>query len=306
MKDYSGITLDSMRPYYVGYGTDNGGITLCFHLDDYKFKELSKNRVFNDEDVKYGLLLVDFQKGIIDYKYAFNFFIKPVFYENELNDKMKFENLLVEQGSDEEKELCEALIDIADKGVRANFKKYLEEAKKGEDLSTVLHFGFSEEDIKNLAILHRDGQRPIRNKIEDLLTDCNFHTECADIQNGNYDKYINYNKPQPTTVEPVKTEPIEEKPTGKSVKDVILDYENNIYWLEKQKQFYNENNGKYKPKLSIDDGCTIELSYTDLEMLQSNYKELHKALKQMFPKEYNEIHQKDVVEQNNDEDELDR
>ena len=81
--------------------------------------------------------------------------------------------------------------------IRADFKKALDTVKKSKygdywDVSSIaqaLDFGFSDEDIKNLAILHRDEPK-YRGKIYDLLEDCNFHTECADFEAGRYDKYI--------------------------------------------------------------------------------------------------------------------
>ena len=82
------------------------------------------------------------------------------------------------------------------KEIRADFKKALDTVKKSSygiwdagELSEALGFGFSDEDIKNLAILHRD-EPEYRGKISDLLQDCNFHTENADFEAGRYEKYI--------------------------------------------------------------------------------------------------------------------
>ena len=82
------------------------------------------------------------------------------------------------------------------KEIRADFKKALDTVKKDlygnwdvGELSQALSFGFSDEDIKNLAILHRD-EPEYRSKISDLLQDCNFHTENTDFEAGRYDKYI--------------------------------------------------------------------------------------------------------------------
>ena len=72
--------------------------------------------------------------------------------------------------------------------IRMDFAKALKNAQKGSDLSYPLGFGFSKDDIRELAKLHKRNR--YRRKIEDLLTDCNFHQECADFADGNYDEYL--------------------------------------------------------------------------------------------------------------------
>ncbi|MDU2155957.1 MAG: SNF2-related protein [Clostridium sp.] len=56
------------------------------------------------------------------------------------------------------------------------------------ELSSAIGYGFSDEDIKELAQLHKEGFE--QEKIEDLLEDCNFHAEQQDFINKAYDKYI--------------------------------------------------------------------------------------------------------------------
>lgn len=80
-----------------------------------------------------------------------------------------------------------SIIKTAD--IRLDFKSALENVEHGYDLSEILHYGFNDEDIHNLAIIHKDNPE-LREKIEDLLEDCNFHTECSDFNDGNYDDYI--------------------------------------------------------------------------------------------------------------------
>ena len=70
-----------------------------------------------------------------------------------------------------------------------DFNKALSRVKEGSDLSRKCGWGFSMLEIKELAILHKTGKH--REKIEDLLTDCNFHRECSDFMHGRYDQYIN-------------------------------------------------------------------------------------------------------------------
>ena len=72
--------------------------------------------------------------------------------------------------------------------IRLDFDKAFSSVKDGCDLSYPLGFGFTPEDIKNLALLHKAGKH--RKKIEDLLEDCNFHQECGAFAAGDYDDYI--------------------------------------------------------------------------------------------------------------------
>lgn len=72
--------------------------------------------------------------------------------------------------------------------IRNDWNKAFESVEEGVQLSGPIGFGFSDSDIKELALLHKANKHRV--KIEDLLTDCNFHTECSDFSDGNYDKYI--------------------------------------------------------------------------------------------------------------------
>lgn len=72
--------------------------------------------------------------------------------------------------------------------IRKDWSAALRSVKKGYELSGPIDYGFSKDDIRALAKLHK--QNRFRKKIEDLLEDCNFHTECADFSDGEYDKYL--------------------------------------------------------------------------------------------------------------------
>ena len=74
--------------------------------------------------------------------------------------------------------------------VRRNFAKAFEVHSDVGEISSILGFGFSPSDIKNLAILHSQGR--YREQIEYLLTNCNFHRECSDFIQGEYDHYLSY------------------------------------------------------------------------------------------------------------------
>ncbi len=57
-------------------------------------------------------------------------------------------------------------------------------------ISDLVDFGFSDDDLKELALMHRDGEKDLKSYIEDLLTDCNFHTESGAFKAGMYDDYL--------------------------------------------------------------------------------------------------------------------
>ncbi len=70
--------------------------------------------------------------------------------------------------------------------VRRDFATALKAVKKGNELSGILDYSFDKEDIEELATLHKSGK--FRKKIENLLTDCNFHHECSLMHAKRYDE----------------------------------------------------------------------------------------------------------------------
>lgn len=73
--------------------------------------------------------------------------------------------------------------------VRRDFLSALENAKCGSDLASKLGYTFSKNDLCKLAQIHKSGR--YREKIEDMLTAANFHSECSLLCSGQYDKLIN-------------------------------------------------------------------------------------------------------------------
>ena len=71
--------------------------------------------------------------------------------------------------------------------IRIDFDKALSNVEYGSSLSWDLSYGFSKYDIGELALLYSEGKH--QEKILDLLTDCNFHTEAEDFRNGLAWKY---------------------------------------------------------------------------------------------------------------------
>lgn len=72
--------------------------------------------------------------------------------------------------------------------VRKDFTTAFKNVKYGTDLSKILDYAFNKRDLKNLASLHKKNK--YRRKIEELLSDCNFHNVVADFHDKNYDKYL--------------------------------------------------------------------------------------------------------------------
>lgn len=72
--------------------------------------------------------------------------------------------------------------------IRKDFATALKKVKNGAALSGVLGWSFSDDDLKNLAKLHKANK--FRKKIEELLTDCNFHYECDLMSSGNYSEWL--------------------------------------------------------------------------------------------------------------------
>ena len=73
--------------------------------------------------------------------------------------------------------------DLTEDEIRENWEHALETLPYGE-ISEKNEWGFTREDLETLMELHRQNKH--REKIEDLLEDCNFHTECGEWHDGNY------------------------------------------------------------------------------------------------------------------------
>lgn len=68
--------------------------------------------------------------------------------------------------------------------IRANWETVLNSKMEATDISCAIRWGFYQEDLAELMRLH---QADIcREKIEDLLTDCNFHSVCSAWSDGDY------------------------------------------------------------------------------------------------------------------------
>lgn len=71
--------------------------------------------------------------------------------------------------------------------VRSNWTaslRFMEDTK--QLLSKEIDWGFTDQDLLVLCCLHEANK--YRSTIEDLLTDCNFHTECSLLEDRKYDE----------------------------------------------------------------------------------------------------------------------
>ena len=73
--------------------------------------------------------------------------------------------------------------------IRTHWQKAFDMVKSGEDVSGHISYMLSDDDLARLAMLHQKRDE-YRDKIEELLTDCNFHKECGDFSVGQYSEYL--------------------------------------------------------------------------------------------------------------------
>lgn len=77
---------------------------------------------------------------------------------------------------------------IQEAEIRRDFHAALEKVKFGSGLSAKLKWNFSETDLRKLAELHKNNK--CRKKIEELLTDCNYHYEAGQFATGKYEEFL--------------------------------------------------------------------------------------------------------------------
>ena len=82
----------------------------------------------------------------------------------------------------------EKMIDKGKKSaeIRHDWPAALRRVKKGYELSSAVGWGFYKDDLRTFLKLHKANK--FRKKIEDLLTDCNYHTFCGHLWAKEYDE----------------------------------------------------------------------------------------------------------------------
>ena len=108
--------------------------------------------------------------------------VKAALKKTKLKELENIRQLISEYGVDCDFERC-----IVDAKIRLDFASALRNTKRGYELSGKLGWGFAPDDLMELMKLHKSNK--FRNKIEDLLTDCNFHSESALLSEKKYDKF---------------------------------------------------------------------------------------------------------------------
>lgn len=78
---------------------------------------------------------------------------------------------------------------------RAALDKVVEGGSEFHSIANIcraLDYGLSKNDIKELAIIHKEEAEgsQLRDVIEVLLGELNFHSECSEFASGNYDEYL--------------------------------------------------------------------------------------------------------------------
>lgn len=79
---------------------------------------------------------------------------------------------------------------MTEQEIRSDWAAALRSVKYGYQLSRKIDWGFYPEDIERLTALYKAGK--YREKILDLLEDCNFHTEAALLEEEDYETLLNH------------------------------------------------------------------------------------------------------------------
>lgn len=71
-----------------------------------------------------------------------------------------------------------------------NFEKALR-GMQVEKIAKDLNYSFSQDELKELTLLHKvTTKRILKKRIEDLLTYCNFHYESSVLHDGDYERFL--------------------------------------------------------------------------------------------------------------------
>ena len=107
--------------------------------------------------------------------------------KSKLNDLDKIREIVAGSGAEIDFAKC-----VKEAEIRLDFASALRSVKRGTELSYPLGWGFDRDDLMALMKLHRSNK--FRRKIEDLLEDCNFHTECGLLSEKNYEEFERFVK----------------------------------------------------------------------------------------------------------------
>ena len=144
------------------------------------YKAFSKE-FFNTEDI-------DFAKGnpIIHMEADVDSVLVEA--ENAETTGVKIYSIAVKAGATAE--VLSEVKKMIDKGkksaaIRHDWPAAFRKVKNGRELSSAIGYGFYKDDLRTFLKLHKANK--FRKKIENLLTDCNYHTFCGYLSVGEYD-----------------------------------------------------------------------------------------------------------------------
>ena len=189
--DYQNLSLEDLRTINSVIETHKEIKTILEKAEKIKDKYSLYSKIyFNDSDDEIEMLL----KGMnLDDEAHFIQHLQNEF-DVILKNKSPKERL---KTIDEIKELFKDVLTLTDENfqpamtrlqITDNWEKSLRTYSMSE-ISHKLKYCFSTEELKELATLHKETtKKVVKKRIEDLLTNCNFHYESGLLANGNYNK----------------------------------------------------------------------------------------------------------------------
>lgn len=189
--DYQNLSLEDLRTINSVIETHKEIKTILEKAEKIKDKYSLYSKIyFNDSDDEIEMLL----KGMnLDDEAHFIQHLQNEF-DVILKNKSPKERL---KTIDEIKDLFKDVFTLTDENfqpamtrlqITDNWEKSLRTYSMSE-ISHKLKYCFSTEELKELATLHKETtKKVVKKRIEDLLTNCNFHYESGLLANGNYNK----------------------------------------------------------------------------------------------------------------------
>lgn len=166
LSDAVNILIDLDKNFWANdriYTTLEDTIEKCRYNPGIYLQAMIRDTFNKNDEISYSKLEIEIKNIFSQYKYGNEVFDKYLDYD------------IFESAQEEAK-------------IRHDFAAALKKCKNGYELSSPLHWGFSNKDIFELAKLHKSNK--FRKKIEDLLEDCNFHYECEKFSKNEYDEFF--------------------------------------------------------------------------------------------------------------------
>lgn len=191
--DYQNLSLEDLRTINSVIETHKEIKTILEKAEKIKDKYSLYSKIyFNDSDDEIEMLL----KGMdLDDEAHFIQHLQNEF-DVILKNKSPKKRL---KTIDEIKELFKDVFTLTDENfqpamarlqITDNWEKSLRTYSLSE-ISNKLKYCFSTEELKELATLHKETtKKVVKKRIEDLLTNCNFHSESGILANRNYNKIL--------------------------------------------------------------------------------------------------------------------